>query len=54
MMNRDRSNHAASPSSGTALFEAPADGGPAALSSNARFILSGLIRRQRSGRKAVA
>ena len=31
-MNRDRSNHAASPSSGTARFEAPADGGPAARS----------------------
>ncbi len=29
-MNRHPSNHAASPSSGTALFEAPADGGSAA------------------------
>ena len=28
--------------------------GPSALSPNARLILSGLIRRQRSGRKAVA
>jgi len=26
-----------------------ADGGPSALSANARFILSGLIRRQRAG-----
>ena len=31
-MNRDPFNHAASPSSGTALFEAPADAGSAARS----------------------